>query len=113
MADQDRTERLKELDAKIAAAKQAQAPGKPHQETHYSQANMAWRMVIELVAGLGVGFGIGYGLDFLFGTMPLLMVLFTFFGLAAGVQTMMRTAKEIGKSQSAPVAGKDGEDDGD
>jgi ATP synthase protein I len=30
-------------------------------EEHYSQAQLAWRMVIELVAGLGIGFGIGLG----------------------------------------------------
>ena len=34
---------------------------------HYSQAQLAWRMVVELVAGLGIGFAIGYGLDSLFG----------------------------------------------
>lgn len=113
MPDPDQNERLKSLDARISAAKKARAPEKPHQETHYSQANMAWRMVIELVAGLGIGFGIGFGLDTLLGTTPWMMVLFIFFGLAAGVQTMLRTAKEIGKRQQAPGAGKDGDDDGD
>ena len=56
-------------------------------------------MVIELVAGLGIGFGIGYGLDAAFGTEPILMVLFIFFGLAAGIQTMMRSAKEVQQKQ--------------
>lgn len=59
---------------------------------------MAWRMVTELVAGLGIGFGIGFGLDALFGTTPLFMVVFVLLGLAAGIKTMMRTAKEIGKA---------------
>ena len=36
--------------------------------------NLAWRMVIELVAGLGIGFGMGYGLDVLFGTLPVFLV---------------------------------------
>lgn len=113
MTDPDQNERLKQLDERIAAAKKAREPEKPHQETHYSQANMAWRMVIELVAGLGIGFGIGFGLDTLLGTTPWMMMLFVFFGLAAGVQTMLRTAKEIGKRQQAPGVGKDGDDDGD
>ena len=52
-------------------------------------------MVIELVAGLGIGFGMGYGLDAAFGTQPFLMVIFTLLGFAAGIQTMMRTAKEM------------------
>ncbi len=64
-------------------------------EEHYSQAQMAWRMVVELVAGLGIGFGIGYGLDWLLGTTPWLMVVFTLLGFAAGVQTMIRSAREI------------------
>jgi ATP synthase protein I len=86
-------DRLRALEERIAARKAKDAP-RPHQEEHYSQAQLAWRMVIELVAGLGIGFGIGYGLDALFGTQPFLMVLFIFFGLAAGVKTMLRTAQE-------------------
>src|SRR5690606_23196595 len=87
MPDPGDDERLKALEERLAAAKGAQAP-KPHVEEHYSQANLAWRMVIELVAGLGVGFGIGYGLDALLGTRPWLMVLFIFLGLAAGINVM-------------------------
>ncbi|SFR45938.1 ATP synthase protein I [Yoonia tamlensis] len=94
MPDPDHADRLKALDAKIAALK-APEQVKDHAEEHYSQAQLAWRMVIELVAGLGIGFGIGYGLDTLFGTMPIFLVLFIFFGLAAGVLTMMRSAKEV------------------
>ena len=52
-------------------------------------------MVIELVAGLGIGFGIGYGLDTLLGTMPLFLVLFILAGFAAGIKTMLRSAKEV------------------
>ena len=94
MSDNDHQGRLRQLEDRIAAARQAQAP-KPRTDEHYSAANLAWRMVIELVAGLGIGFGIGYGLDTLLGTMPILMVLFILLGFAAGVQTMMRTAKEF------------------
>jgi ATP synthase protein I len=64
-------------------------------EEHYSQAQLAWRMVIELVAGLGIGFGIGYGLDSLLGTRPWLMVVFTLLGFIAGVKTMIRSAEEV------------------
>ena len=94
MPDPDHAARLKALDAKIAALKKPEQV-KDHSEEHYSQAQLAWRMVIELVAGLGIGFGIGYGLDTLFGTMPIFLVLFIFFGLAAGVMPMMRSAKEV------------------
>lgn len=105
-------ERLKHLEQRIAEAKGPEQV-KHHSEEHYSQANLAWRMVIELVAGLGIGFGVGYGLDLLLGTTPFMMVLFIFFGLAAGVNVMMRSAKEIQERQLAE-AGKDGETkDGD
>ncbi|MGJ8621239.1 MAG: AtpZ/AtpI family protein [Yoonia sp.] len=94
MSDGQDNDRLKALEAKIAALK-APAEVKDHAEEHYSQAQLAWRMVIELVAGLAIGFGIGYGIDTLLGTMPIFLVMFIFFGLAAGVLTMMRSAKEV------------------
>ncbi|MEY1554648.1 AtpZ/AtpI family protein [Yoonia sp. R2331] len=97
--------RLAALEAKLAE-RRAPAEVKHHSEEHYSQAQLAWRMVIELVAGLGIGFGIGYGLDRLFGTTPIFLVLFIFFGLAAGIQTMLRSAKEVQRKQLAREAGE-------
>src|SRR6056297_3482675 len=71
MTGPDEGERLRALDERIRALKSATSEEKPHQEEHYSQAQHAWRMVIELVAGIAIGFGIGYGLDSLFGTLPI------------------------------------------
>jgi ATP synthase protein I len=93
MVDPAEQERLRQLEARIAAARKAQAP-EPRLDEHYSGAQLAWRMVIELVAGLLIGFGIGLGLDALFGTRPLFLVLFIMLGFAAGVKTMLRTARE-------------------
>lgn len=109
VSEPDQQQRMQQLEAKIAAAKQAQAPT-PRADEHYSQAQHAWRMVIELVAGLGIGFGIGYGLDWLLGTIPIFLVLFTMLGLAAGVKTMLRSAQEMQEKKVAQEAGtKDGE----
>ena len=108
MIDPDPSERLAELEARIAAAKKAGEPEKRHQDEHYSQAQQGWRMVIELVAGLLIGFGMGYGLDALFGTLPVFLILFTLLGFVAGVRTMMRTAKEF----QAQETGKAPEEDG-
>ncbi|MFK7744395.1 MAG: AtpZ/AtpI family protein [Roseobacter sp.] len=105
MTDPNQQQQLQQLEAKIAAAKKAQEPG-PRMDEHYSQAQLAWRMVIELVAGLGIGFGMGYGLDVLFGTLPIFMVLFTMLGLAAGVKTMLRSAQEIQEKKLADEAEK-------
>ena len=95
MTDQeDHKARLEALERRLAAKREANAP-KPHMEEHYSQAQHAWRMVVELVAGLGIGFVIGYGLDTVLGTSPFLMVVFTLLGFAAGVKTVIRTAQEL------------------
>ncbi|GGG70483.1 ATP synthase protein I [Salipiger pallidus] len=101
MSDPDPKQQLDALEAKIAAAKAARVSDRRHQEEHYSQANLAWRMVTEMVSGLGIGFGIGFGLDALFGTKPWLMVLFTVLGLVAGIRVMMRSADEIQEKQLA------------
>ena len=109
MTDDDQKQRMAQLEEKLAAARKAREP-KPRADEHYSLANQAWRMVIELVAGLGIGFGIGYGLDHLFGTLPIFMVLFIMLGLAAGVKTMLRTAQEIQKEKLAEEADKNAQD---
>jgi ATP synthase protein I len=114
VSDPDPKRQMAELEERIAAARKAQAP-KPRGDEHYSAANLAWRMVIELVAGLGIGFGMGYGLDILFGTTPFLMLVFTLLGLAAGIKTMMRSAAEFGGNNAAgdAPADREGDRDGD
>lgn len=87
--------RLEALDKRIASAKAAHTPKRKESPDSHRQAQLAWRMVIELVSGLMIGFGIGYGLDTLLGTMPIFLVLFIFVGLAAGVKTMLISAKEM------------------
>ena len=85
MPDEKQKAQLDALDAKLRAAKGAEAPTRKF-EDHHSQAHLAWRMVIELVTGIVIGFAIGYGLDSLFGTLPIFLVLFVLLGLAAGVR---------------------------
>lgn len=103
MSEPDHQQQLKQLSDRIDAMKAKDAP-EPRVDEHYSQAQLAWRMVIELVAGIAIGFGIGYGLDFLFGTLPLFMVLFVLLGLAAGIRTMLRSAQEIQNQKMADAA---------
>lgn len=104
MAQPDDGERLAALEKRLAALRSKEAPEKPHGDEGYSQANLGWQMVIELVAGLLIGFGIGYGLDLLFGTLPILLVVFTLLGFAAGVKTMLRTA-QMAQTETAEAAG--------
>jgi ATP synthase protein I len=105
-------DRLKAFEERLAKAKVGREEA-PHMKKDYAQANLAWRMVIELVAGLGIGFGMGYGLDHLFGTMPLFLVIFIFLGLAAGVKTMLASAKEVERKMAAKAAQDEEETRGD
>ena len=111
VSDPDDSVRMAQLEAKIAAAKAEFVP-KPHVEDHYSQAHTAWRMVIELVAGLSIGFGIGYGLDRLFGTLPLFLVIFIMLGLVAGIRVMLRTAQDAQDKTLAGEADKGNDEEG-
>lgn len=103
VSDADR-ERLAALEKRIETAKVAAAPRRSAQEDKHRQAQLAWRMVIELVAGLMIGFCIGYALDFLLGTMPIFLVIFILAGFAAGVKTMLRSAKEMQAKSDAAAA---------
>jgi len=108
--DPDDSDRLRLLGDRIDKLRRGDAT-RPHTEEHYSRAQHAWRMVIELVAGLLIGFGMGYGLDALFGTMPVFLVVFTLLGLAAGIKVMMRSAAELSKDMDRPGAGTGGDAD--
>jgi ATP synthase protein I len=100
---------MEALTARLATAKTAKEQPVSRAAEHHSQAQLAWRMVIELVVGLGIGVGIGYGLDQLFGTRPWLMIVFTILGFAAGIRTMMRSAQEAQAQMIAAEAAREDE----
>ena len=93
MSEPDQGRKLADLEARIAAAKGVKTVKNPT-TTGLSSAEIGWRMVTELVAGLGIGLGIGYGVDVLFGTLPWFLILFTGLGFVAGIRVMMRTAMD-------------------
>ena len=55
------------------------------------------RIAADLLAGVLVGGGIGYVLDDFFGTKPILLVIFLFFGGAAGFLNVYRMVKSVEK----------------
>ena len=75
----------------------------------YDKAQVAWRMVTEIVAAIVLGGGIGYGLDRLFGTLPIMLILFILLGFVAGIKVMMRTAVELNRT-AGPVPDTDKRD---
>ncbi len=55
---------------------------------------------IAFVLAVVIGFFIGYGLDRLTGLSPLFTILFFFFGVAAGILNVVRTAGSVGKTEN-------------
>ena len=102
MAEEGERELLRQLEDKIARVKSGDR--KTSTAVDISQANVAWQMVTELVAGIVIGLGIGLGLDALFGTKPLMLVLFVLLGFVAGVRVMLRTAADVQKRLAAKAA---------
>lgn len=89
-------ERLKALEERLAQVQAERAPPKSG-PGKVEQANWAWHMVIELVVGMSIGLAIGWGLDWLFGTVPIFLMIFGLLGFAAGIKVMLETAKEMQK----------------
>lgn len=90
-----------DFDARLKAARSAydQRSGRdrndPDGQTPKSGmqgAGFALRVGTELVAATIVGLAIGYGLDYWLGTSPWLMIVFLFFGGAAGISNVYRLA---------------------
>ncbi|MEM6305273.1 MAG: AtpZ/AtpI family protein [Pseudomonadota bacterium] len=106
MTEADQKQQMQRLEARIDAAKARTAP-KPRVDKTMDEGHLAWRMVIELVAGLMIGFGIGWALDWAFGTLPLFLVVFTLLGFAAGVKTVIRSANALQEKQVAKPAADD------
>jgi ATP synthase protein I len=67
----------------------------PEPQGHGAAFGQALRLGVELVAGVAVGGFIGWALDRLFGTAPLMMVVFLGLGAAAGIMNVVRTAKRM------------------
>ena len=62
--------------------------------------NDGWRMVIELVTGMLLGVSLGLGLDYMIGSEPIFLIIFSLLGFMAGVKTMMATAKKMNETNN-------------
>ena len=90
-------ERLAALEKRIEKLKGKDPVKRADTGVVFSQGEVAWRMVVELVTGMVLGLAIGYGLDVLFGTRPLLLIIFALLGFGAGIRVMLGTAKQMAK----------------
>lgn len=108
MASEPDPDRLRDLEARLAKVKDG-APAKVSSTAKgFSQGELAWRMVIELATGIMLGTAIGYGIDALVGTLPIFLIIFSLLGFAAGIKTMLGTARELGQKQAAAAAKGEG-----
>lgn len=101
MASEPDPERLRALEAKLKKARATPAAKSSETAKGFSQGELAWRMVIELATGILLGTAIGYGIDVLSGTLPIFLIIFSLFGFAAGVKTMLGTARTMGQTKAA------------
>ena len=62
--------------------------------------NDGWRMVIELVTGMVLGISLGIAIDYLIGSEPIFLIIFSLLGFFAGVKTMIGTAKKINETNN-------------
>jgi ATP synthase protein I len=104
MASEPDPDRLRALEARLASAKGKPEPEKTNTVKGFSQGEVAWRMVIELMTGMLLGVGIGYGLDVLFSTLPIFLIIFSLLGFAAGVKTMLGSARQLTKDAADKAA---------
>jgi len=92
MADPNDKARLDELARRLDSLQKETSP--PPQKGDAALAK-AYRIGIELLAAVAVGSLIGYALDSWLGTSPLLLILFFFLGVAAGLLNVYKAARTM------------------
>lgn len=95
---------LDELGRRLEALRRKESgerAGGPSASTPRTAGGWAFRLSVELVAGLVVGGGIGWLLDRWLGTSPALLILFFFLGAAAGIRNVFRAAKEMNRDDAS------------
>ena len=71
-----------------------------HRPTKLKVQNDGWRMVIELVTGMLLGVSLGVALDYVIGSEPIFLIVFSLLGFMAGVKTMIATAKKMNETNN-------------
>ena len=88
---------LEKLDRKLEEFKSKKEKDSPRR---IKVQNDGWRMIIELVTGMLLGVSLGLGLDYMIGSEPIFLIIFSLLGFMAGVKTMMATAKKMNETNN-------------
>jgi ATP synthase protein I len=99
---------LRALDERLRKMRRREAV--KHRKPEPSPMGIAFRFATEMVSGVVVGGGMGWGLDWLFGTRPILLIVFFVLGAAAGIRNVMRAAKKLNEQAAAARAVDDDEE---
>lgn len=98
----DLKSRLNEIDQRIKSATVRDTQGISEQEKRRrgSAIGKALRLSTELVVGVFGGGFIGWLLDRWLGTLPVFLIIFLLFGIAAGLLNAIRTARQMGQEHT-------------
>ena len=97
MTDGDGPSQIKDLEARLKAARQHRSGATDGKRKRIPTGDLgpAVRVAVDLVSGIFVGVVIGWFLDRWLGTTPWLLLLFFVMGAAAGILNVMRTARQL------------------
>ncbi|MER8647789.1 MULTISPECIES: AtpZ/AtpI family protein [unclassified Mesorhizobium] len=110
--DEELERRRRNLEASLATRKK---PDEQREESASAgNVALAFRFASEFVAGVLVGGLIGWGLDWLFGSLPIFLIIFLLGGFAAALTNMVRVAKaaqaNVPMGKDLPAGHSDDED---
>jgi ATP synthase protein I len=88
----DDMRRIEALEARVKAATKPEAEADSNQVSQ-RQTNVAYRVLVDIIAGLLVGGFLGYWLDRWWGTAPYLLVTMIFLGFVGGANNAWRAIK--------------------
>ena len=97
MKESSKKENLDQLDKKIEEFKSKKEEKGPKR---LKVQNDGWRMVIELVTGMVLGVSLGLARDYIIGSEPIFLIVFSLLGFMAGVKTMIATAKKMNETKN-------------
>ena len=92
MEDRDPHGTLSDIEKRIEEVRNS---SKPETEPTYSSAGVAFRIGIDLIAGVAFGVGAGLLLDKWLETSPWMLIVMIILGTAAGIRNVIRTADQL------------------
>jgi ATP synthase protein I len=106
MTEKKRPPSLESLERRLRKARGAHEEAEPKRYRPGPLAQ-AFRLMTEMAAALFVGGVLGWGLDRWLGTRPWLLLVFLFFGVAAGFLSAFRTWRSYGEGDAQQGGGGD------